>query len=256
MGSRPISDRVKKHKCSATNDKRLHEAAAKYIELRDNGQKVSYRDIEKMFPGVSKDRVNRVVEKKGATIREFNATKQKLSPVEEGQLVDLMLESSKRGFPMPHREIRRYANLVLQSRLGADCEPLSDKWVFKFLDRHHNRLQTFWSKSLDMQRAYSLNPEAVKSWFDIVEEFIVKTGIDRANLYGMDESGFPTAYPGKDRVVGERGTKTQHKQGGADRENVTVVVTICADGTTVRPLVIFKGKNLQSTWNQDNTANA
>jgi hypothetical protein len=45
-------------------------------------------------------------------------------------------------------------------------------------------------------------------------------------------------------------------RGGADRENVTVVVTICADGTTVRPLVIFKGKNLQSSWNQDNAANA
>src|SRR6266568_1172578 len=43
MGSRPLSDRVKKHKQSAANDKRLHEAAAKYIELRDNGQKVSYR---------------------------------------------------------------------------------------------------------------------------------------------------------------------------------------------------------------------
>jgi hypothetical protein len=107
MGSRPISDRVKKHKRSVANDKRLHEAAAKYIELRDNGQKVSYRDIEKMFPGVSKNRVNRVVEQKGATIREFNATKQKLSPIEEGKLVDLILESSKRGFPMPHREIRR-----------------------------------------------------------------------------------------------------------------------------------------------------
>jgi hypothetical protein len=97
-GSRPISDRVKKHKRSVANDKRLHEAAAKYIELR------AYRDIEKMFPGVSKNRVNRVVEQKGATIREFNATKQKLSPIEEGKLI---LESSKRGFPMPHREIRR-----------------------------------------------------------------------------------------------------------------------------------------------------
>lgn len=56
---------------------------------------MSYRDIEKMFPGVSKNCVNRVVEKKGATIRRFNATKQRLSPVEEGKLVDLILESSK-----------------------------------------------------------------------------------------------------------------------------------------------------------------
>ncbi|KAF8876882.1 hypothetical protein CPB84DRAFT_1714963, partial [Gymnopilus junonius] len=89
-----------------------------------------------------------------------------------------------------------------------------------------------------MQRAKYLNPEAVKSWFDILEEWVVKLGIDPKNLYGMDESGFPTAYGGKDRVLGERGTKTQHKQGGADRENVTAVVTICANGTSVRPLLI------------------
>ena len=208
-----------------------------------------------MFPGVSKNRVNRVVEQKGATIQEFNATKQKLSPVEEEKLVDLILESSKRGFPMPHRKIWCCTNLVLQSRLGVDREPLSDKWVFKFLDRQHEHLQSFWSKPLDMQCAYSLNPEAVKSWFDMIEEFIVKAGIDRALIYGMDESGSPTAYPGKDWVIGERGTKTQLKQGGTDQENLTVVVTICADGTTIWPLVIFKGKNLQSSRNQ-NAANA
>ena len=113
---------------------------------------------------------------------------------------------------------------------------LSATWVFKFLDRQHEHLQTFWSKPLDMQHAYSLNPEAVKLWFDLIEEFVIKAGIDKAHIYGMDESGFPTAYPGKDQVVGERGTKTQHKQGGADREKV--VVTICVDGTTVWPLVI------------------
>jgi len=256
MGSKPISQRVKNHKKSAADERRVREAAAKYVELCDSGQKVSYREIELMYPGMKKDCVNRVVNQKGSTIHEFNTTKQRLKPVEEDNIVELMIESAKRGFPMPHREIRRYANLVLQSRLGVDCEPLSDKWVFKFLDRHHARLQTFWSKPLDMQRAYSLNPEAVKSWYDIVEEFVIKNGIAKENIYGMDESGFPTAYPGKERVVGERGTKTQHKQGGADRENVTVVVTICADGSTVRLLVIFKGKNMQSSWDNENVSNA
>jgi hypothetical protein len=107
-----------------------------------------------------------------------------------------------------------------------------------------------------MQRARSLNPESVKSWFDIVEKFITKPEIDPKNIYGMNESGFPTAYGGKDRVVGERGTKTQHKQGGADRENVTAVVTICADGTNVRPLLIFKGKNVKESWTEGNEVNA
>ncbi|KDQ54526.1 hypothetical protein JAAARDRAFT_83974, partial [Jaapia argillacea MUCL 33604] len=58
------------------------------------------------------------------------------------------------------------------------------------------------------------------------------------------------------RVVGGRGTKVQHKQGGADRENVTAIVTICADGSTLKPSLIFKGKNFMSKWGQNNVSNA
>lgn len=101
-----------------------------------------------------------------------------------------------------------------------------------------------------------MNPAAVESWFNIVEEFVVKLGIRKEDIYGMDESGFPMAYMGKERVVGGRGTKTQHKQGGANWENVTAVVTICADGTMVRPLIIFKGKKIRASWGERNTSNS
>ncbi|KAF9524941.1 hypothetical protein CPB83DRAFT_725609, partial [Crepidotus variabilis] len=59
--------------------------------------------------------------------------------------------------------------------------------------------------------------------------------IKPGNIYGMDESGFPPSHQGVERVVGRRGTKTQHKTGSANRENVTVLVTICADGTALDP---------------------
>ena len=62
-------------------------------------------------------------------------------------------------------------------------------------------LQTHWSKPLDMQRA-----QAVKHWFDLVEELVVKTGIRKEDIYRMDESGFPPADQGKTNVVGTRGT--------------------------------------------------
>ena len=64
----------------------------------------------------------------------------------------------------------------------------------------------------------------------------------------MDESGFPPASRGTARVVGQRGLKLQHKQGTANRENVTVIVTICADGTYLKPLIIFKGKLFRQSW--------
>ncbi|KAJ7216947.1 hypothetical protein C8J57DRAFT_1039175, partial [Mycena rebaudengoi] len=63
-------------------------------------------------------------------------------------------------------------------------------------------------------------------------------------IYGMDESGFPTGYTGNERVLGARGTKTQHKQGGASRQNITALVTIRGDGAmNVPPMIIYPGVN-------------
>jgi hypothetical protein len=82
-------------------------------------------------------------------------------------------------------------------------------------------------------------------------------GVSLDRIYGMDESGFPTGYTGKEQVVGAHGTKTQHKQGGASCQNITVLVTIRADGKmVVPPMIIFPGQNFQSTWNNGNSINA
>jgi hypothetical protein len=107
-----------------------------------------------------------------------------------------------------------------------------------------------------MQRACSLNPAAVSAWFDLVKEHIADPNIQMEDVYGMDESGFPLSADGRERVVRQRGTKTQHKQGGGDKENVTVIVTISANGTVLRPTIIFKGQQIQKKWGANNPADA
>jgi hypothetical protein len=63
----------------------------------------------------------------------------------------------------------------------------------------------------------------------------------------MDKSGFPTGYTGKGRVIGARGTKTQHQQGGASCQNITALVTIRGDGNMVVPqMIIFPAVNFQT----------
>ena len=52
-----------------------------------------------------------------------------------------------------------------------------------------------------MQRAQVLNPAAVKYWFDLLEELVVKIGIRRENIYRMDESGFPSVDQGKTCII-------------------------------------------------------
>jgi hypothetical protein len=148
------------------------------------------------------------------------------------------------------------ADNILTARLGDDHEPLGHNWVDNFLNRNRDELQTHWSKPLDTQRGRALNPTNVKLWFNLVKGHIVDKNILPHNIYGMDESGFPPSDQGTQRVVGRRGTKTQHKQGSAERENVTAIVTICADGSVLQPTIIFKGQNFMKKWGNNNVADA
>lgn len=195
----------------------------------------------------------------GVSMSTFNASKQKLSHNEEQVLVDFITESADRGCPLTLGNIAVHANAIIKHRVDSDSEKEKDtvgqNWVSRFLDRYRDELQTHWSRPLDTQRAKALNPESVKAWFDLVEEQIVKCGIKPHNIYGMDESGFPPSNQGTQRVVGRRGTKLQHKTGSANRENVTAIVTICTDGTALRPTIIFKGKNFMKKWGEGNVSN-
>ncbi|KIY47076.1 DDE-domain-containing protein, partial [Fistulina hepatica ATCC 64428] len=72
----------------------------------------------------------------------------------------------------------------------------------------------------------------------------------------MDESSFPHGNLGKEQVIRGCGTKTQHKQGGADCENVTALCIICADGSIIPPQIVYKSKNYQPGWFEVNITNA
>ena len=82
---------------------------------------------------VSKSTLGRRV-KGGRSIREFNATKQLLSTAEETVLVQFILESADREFPLNHDLIKLYVNAIIISRAGANADMCGTKWIFGFLD--------------------------------------------------------------------------------------------------------------------------
>jgi hypothetical protein len=258
MPNRALSERVKKLNRSRAKEAKMREAVAAYRNEQglDVRARKGVRKIAEEF-GIGpqwRTIINRY--NGGRSLREAHEDLQKLTPSEEAVVVAFVSESADRGFPASLRNLEQYANLVRQSRLGPACEPVGESWVARFLDRHRDVLQTHWSRPLDTQRARALNPDTKGRWFELVEEFVVKAGIRPEDIYGMDESGFPPSDQGVRRVVGRRGTKTQHAQGGANRENVTALVTICADGTTTRPMIIFKAQNFQARWRNNNVAEA
>lgn len=191
---------------------------------------------------------------------EYYGSRQKLTPGEERVIVDTVIQTADRAIPMTHKQIVNLGNNIIKARGGKNLISHTSGWIYSFLTRHSPELKTHWGKPLDMKRAQSLNPEAVKHWFkEVVKKHMVdkETGetIDPGNMYGMDKSGFPRGVVGRSRV-GRRETTVQHQIGGADRENVTVIVTFCADGTKLPPSIIFKGKQMRTEWHKGNTVGA
>lgn len=113
-----------------------------------------------------------------------------------------------------------------------------------------------WSTPLESKHGHAVNPNMTKAWFSLLKETMTHYNIEQDCTWGADEIGCNPAEGRKEHVMGARKDGPQYQQQDGNRENITVIVTICADGTATPPAVIFKGQAFQMAWKQDNPANA
>lgn len=196
--------------------------------------------------------------KGGKSLSDFNAAKGWLLPAEADVVIDFVIEAAARGFPLSHRRLKAPVDEICKARLG-DAFPESGvgrRWTDRFVRKHSDRLSTYWSRPLDSARGRAVNPHTKTAYFNLLKKTISDNHVEQELTYGQDESGFQPGGGGRERVIGGRGRKVQYQQRDGNRENITVMVTICADGTALPPAVIFKGESFQTSWRQDNPANA
>ena len=191
----------------------------------------------------------------GKPMSEFNAEKRLLSKEEEEVILGFIQETGNRGFPLSHRRLREHANSIIKARLGnPSFVGVGQNWTDRFVLTHSERIKTIWSTSLEGKRAQSANPTNNKEWFDLLATDL--KDVDPDCIWAADETGIQTGNAVKERVIGAKGKTTQHQTRDGNRENITVIVTICADGSSIPPAVIFKGQSFLVSWQQDNPLGA
>lgn len=204
MGKRVVSDHVKCQKASHIKEKRVQEAVTAYAleQEKPENERKGTRQIAELYgiPNQYKTIGNRYNGMRST--REAHQDQQNLTAAEEEVLVRFLEESADCGFPQSISEIETMANLIWKGHLGPECKEVGESWCQQFLDRHRECLQTHWSKSLDTQRVRGMNPEAKKSWYELVKKYVVEMGIRPEDLYAMDETGCPPSDQGTRRVVG------------------------------------------------------
>jgi hypothetical protein len=181
-----------------------------------------------------------------------------LAPQETTIVIDLIIELGNRGFPLSHRRLKEVVDGILIARLGTTYPigGVGKQWTSRFIEKHSDRIQMSWASNLDTKRGRAVNPHTHKLWAELLGGTIERYEIVKETTYGSDEIGCSGSTGQRERVMGAKRSGPQYQQIGGDRENITVIVTICADGTSIAPTVIFKGKGFQIHWKQENPADA
>ena len=219
--------------------KKLHEAAKWYRERKATGRPVSY-EIAGKFWGFSSSTISDVVHGKPPKIY-AHKHQQTLSEEQENVLVEWICYWGERGVPMTRTTVAVKAHVISGKKIG-------QKWAYNFLNRHSNKIEKKWTRKLDSKRARNLNPIMVERFFKQLIHEVVENGIPEENIWNMDEKGIVCGGQERIRAFVARGQKQATQIGQAEKETTTVVECVCANGTAISPMVIFKGKKMSGCW--------
>ena len=125
-------------------------------------------------------------------------------------------------------------------------EPIGKGWVSRFL-KQFPYLQMEQEKKIEVVQLEA-NEEDYRDYFEKLRTVIDEFDVSPENIYNMDETGFNIGVT-EDRHVVVDGTISSHYQGkGGHQEWVTSIDCICADGSSISPLIIFTGASIMSNW--------
>ncbi|RDB28659.1 Pogo transposable element with KRAB domain [Hypsizygus marmoreus] len=272
MAGRAKSDTKKRQILRDAHDQLMKRAAEAYCNelakppgVRRRGLRTICADFERIYFAEtgSQIRLSHMTLKRlaegGRTHTEAKAESSWITEDEANILIDFIIEMGHRGFPLSHRRIKEHVDEICRARLGPKfpASGVGRNWSYRFVEKYSDRIKTKRSRPLEEKRGRAVNPNTNEAWWELLEDTLTKYKIQRHNTYGVDEVGCQPYGEETEWVVGDASTSgPQYEVKSGNRETITVLATICADGTSTPPAIIFKGKAYQVKWAQDNPANA
>lgn len=122
------------------------------------------------------------------------------------------------------------------------------EWAHRFMKRHKLRLKKGTSMQMDRKERTS-DPFIIYSFYDVIEKEVQNLQLQDkpGHIYNLDETSFPL-HSTKTHTLGVIGQQTVRVTASSGRQNITVLATICADGSALPPCIVFKGKRLMQQW--------
>jgi 4-hydroxybenzoate polyprenyltransferase len=179
------------------------------------------------------------------TRRNAHESQQLLSQTQEDLVVRWILDCKRVGYSITHAQLIQFTRLISSSTGGPSS--VGHNRSQRFLQRHPE-LRTKVGKKIDHLQFDNTTPERLNDWFNRLHLVITESKVKPENIYNVDETGIALGVCRSATVIGSTQTSSTLLKRAENCELVTVIETISASGNKLRPLVIFKGKNVQSSW--------
>jgi hypothetical protein len=127
-------------------------------------------------------------------------------------------------------------------------------WAGRWVKAHEDKLISRYSQGLDCQRKRADSAFKYALYFELLARKIKEYEIQPEYIYNMDEKGFMIGITTRAKRIFSR---RQYEQGGlkqqlqdGNREWITTLACICADGSALPPGLIYMAKsgNIQDAW--------
>jgi hypothetical protein len=183
--------------------------------------------------------------KGGNTRREARVSQQILSPIQEDLLIKWITDLDIAGAPPSFAQVREFAGMISNASGGPPT--IGKNWITRFLQRHPT-IKSKVGRKIEYLRAQNTSAECLQSFFDHFSAVVTRHSITPTNIWNFDEHGLGMGVCTNQRVIGQSATARSYVKAPENRDWVTIIEACSADGRTIDPFILFKGKDLQSTW--------
>lgn len=222
------------------------DEALEFLESLESGGKIDYQKVANEF-GVNRTTLSRRHRGVTGSAQHKNTTQSALNPQQEVELVKYIKQLTERNLEPSRQMVKNFASKLAR-------KDVSYSWVTRFYARQQKDLTSRWSSAMDAVRHKADNSERYSRYFDYLYAKMKEYNVLPEQVYNMDEKGFAIGQLNKSKRVFskrhyESGRSRSHTQDG-NREWVTILAAICADGSYLPPSIIYAGKtnHIQGRW--------
>ncbi|KAJ6020072.1 hypothetical protein N7499_003031 [Penicillium canescens] len=188
--------------------------------------------------------------KGGKSLFQRQPNGRRLNSIQEQALCEYINYFDTVGASINRRQIAIAANSILEEDHHDESEPppqIGDHWLKRFLKRNPEYYVRR-RKALDVERSAALDKSVVERWFQDYKQVVTEHGICQQDIYNFDETGFQIGV-GRDQFIITRHPKKKLFNGSiTNRESVTVLEAVSADGFACPPLIILSAKQALARW--------